>query len=173
MNTLATSQINNVNPTSNTNSNKINNTKQTSNTNSNEIAYVKTPEWLAKLKCSINPKNSKKGNNNSFEYAIALSMTTGDNRNRPENIIHSFQHFNFDNTNHPPKEEDYKTFERNNQSIKLTVLKIGDEEKQLHFPHNDENNNGRNRKVVIILLENNHYIYVTKTKLLTKYIKSN
>ena len=29
-------------------------------------------------------------------------------------IAPNFKHFNFDSINHPPKEEDYKTFERNN-----------------------------------------------------------
>ena len=69
----------------------------------------------SKIKMHHYSKNIKKGDSKSLEYAVALSKTTGDNRNRPENIVHNFKHFNFDNINHPPKEEDYKTFERNNQ----------------------------------------------------------
>ena len=164
MNTLATSQVNNINL------NKINNIEQTPNTN--EIAFVKTPEWLERLNCSINSTNKKKRDNKSFEYAIALSMTAGDNRNRPTNIAPNFKHFNFNDINHPPTQEDYKTFEINNQSIQLTIFKIGNIEK-LHFHYSIEDNKGRNKKVVIILLKNNHYIYLTKPKSLTKYIISN
>ena len=164
MNTLACNQSNSVN--------KIN-TKQTFNPNSGpNDTHAKTPKWLKDLNCSVNPK-IKKDDPECLKYAITLSKTTGANCNRLKNIASNFKHFNFNKINYPPKEEDYKTFERNNESIKLPVLKLGDTKRQLHFHYNGEDKNSRNKKVVVILLENNHYIYVTKLKSLTKYITFN
>ena len=145
------------------------NIKQT--TTSNNI-HVDTPKWLKDSNCSVNPK-IKKDDPEALKYAIALSQTKAPNRNRPKNIALNFKHFKFNNMNSPPTKEDYETFEKNNESVKLTVLKLSDVEKQLHFHYNDEDRNQRSGKVVVILLENNHYIYVTKLKPLTKYIICN
>ena len=169
---MYTLTINQTNKINNTNTNT--DTKQTSITNlNNKTMYVKTPKWLKSLKCSINPANNKKSNNinKSFELAIALSETDGVNRNRISNTEKSLEKFNFDNINHPPKEEDYKTFQRNNQSIKLIVFILDNENKKLRFHYNQKDVNKRNKKVAIILLGNNYYIHVTKLNLLNKYIQ--
>ena len=50
------------------------------------ITNTKTPSWLIPLKCTVNPENNKKLNNQSFKYAIAASETTGDKKFRLTNI---------------------------------------------------------------------------------------
>ena len=125
---------------------------------------------LENLNCSINPKNTKKGDHKSLEYAIAISETTGPNRNRPTNIKPNLNNLNFNNINHPLNEKDYKTSEKNNKLIQLMVYKICDKENELRLHNHNRDKNKRNEKVILILLANNHYIYVTKLNLLTKYI---
>ena len=115
--TNKTNKINNINNIDNTNNINTDNTNNINNINLSKITYVKTPKWLEDLNCSVNPK--KKGDNKFLEYAITLSVTTDVNCNKPKNIIPNFNHFNFNNINHLPKEEDHKTFEENNkQSLK-------------------------------------------------------
>ena len=156
--------------------NQENSVKQMPSINSNcETAFVKTPKWISHKKCSINPLNNKKGDNKSFEHAVALSMhkEMNSNKNRIDKIAPFLINFNFENINHPLEEKDYKTFEENNELIKLTVLKLVDGKDKLCIHYNEECNNKRNNKIVIILLGSNHYIYVTKPKLLHQYIEIN
>ena len=58
------------------------NKSNTSNTSTTAalITNTKTPSWLISLKCTVNPENNKKLNNQSFKYAIAASKTTGDKK---------------------------------------------------------------------------------------------
>ena len=74
--------------------------------------------------------------------------------------------------NYPPTIEDYATFENNYDTIKLYVLKLGDEERDLLFYYSDATKNNRILKIALILLENNHYIFVTKFKTITKFIRN-
>ena len=59
------------------------------------ITNTKTPNWLVPLKCTVNPENNKKLNNQSFKYAIAASKTTGDKKFRLTNIEKHLNEFNF------------------------------------------------------------------------------
>ena len=131
--------------------------------------YNKTPKWLLPLKCTINPENNKKLADKSFKYAIAASKTSGHKRFRLTKIKKHINEFNFENINYPLSENDYETFENNNESIKLIILKQMDE-KELIFSYNDTNKNDRETKLFLLLL-NNHYIFITKPKLLLKYVK--
>ena len=126
-----------------------------------------TPNWLKPLKCTVNPENTKKLCNQSFKYAIAASKVIGDKNHRLSKIEKHLHEFNFDTTN------DYETFENNNKSIKLMILKETNNEKELVFKYNDTNKNDRPIKLCLIHLNSNHYIYVTKFNLISKYIKFN
>ena len=55
----------------------------------------------------------------------------GSNYNRINKIKPFLHHFNFENINHPLKKEDYETFEKNNESISLTVYKPDNEKKSV------------------------------------------
>ena len=87
------------------------------------ITNTKTPSWLIPLKCTVNPENNKKLNGQSFKYAIAVSETTGDKKFRLTNIEKHLNKFNFKGITYPPNTSDYATFENNNISIKLIILK--------------------------------------------------
>ena len=135
------------------------------------ITNTKTPSWLIPLKCTVNPENNKKLNGQSFKYAIAASKTTGDKKFRLTNIEKHLNKFNFEDITYPPNINNYKTFENNNLSIKLIILKESSKEKRLCIKYNDTDKNDRSSKLFLIHLNSDHYIYVTKSEILQhKYI---
>ena len=83
------------------------------------------------LHCTVNPLNDKVNYNKCFDYSIVLSMYSskmGNNYNQLYKIKPYLNEFNFKNINYPLngiplKKEDYQTFERNNESIALNILK--------------------------------------------------
>ena len=133
--------------------------------------YFKTPKWIRTNRCTINPENNKKLGNQSFKYAIVTFKTSGINRCRLKNIEQFMNDFNFTNINYPPEEKDYELFEKNNQSIKITIFKTTENEKELLIHYNQKESNDRTDKIYLILLGNNHYIYVTKLGAISKYVK--
>ena len=116
-------------------------------TTAHTISYSKTPKWLIPLKCTINPENNKKLDNKSFKYAVATSKTSGKKRFRLTNIEKFMHEFNFETINYPPCKKDYETFETNNLSIKLIILKETNNEKELVFKYNQTNKNDRENKL--------------------------
>ena len=98
----------------------------------NNCTFVETPDWIKNKKCTINLKN--KGNK-CFQYSIIVSLFHKKIKNNPERIskIKPFiANLNWENINFPPQEQDYKTFERNNNSIALNVLQFNNEQKISH-----------------------------------------
>ena len=135
------------------------------------ITNTKTPSWLIPLKCTVNPENNKKPNGQSFKYAIAASETTGDKKFRFTNIEKHLNKFNFEGITYPPNINDYATFENNNILIKLIILKESSTEKQLCIKCNGVDKNDRANKLFLIHLNSEHYIYVTKPRIITsKYV---
>ena len=170
MNTLSTAnQENNINTATNQENNINTVTNQENNINT-VITYFKFSEWIKVNTCNINPENNKKLGNKSFKYAIAASKTSGKNRHRLKNIQKFINDFAFKDIDYPLEKKDYEAFENNNPSIKLTIFKTTENEKELLIHYNQVNND-RENKIDLLLLGNNHYIYVTELNLLTKYIK--
>ena len=150
---------------------KFDENKSNTSTTAAPITNTKTPNWLIPLKCTVNPENNKKLNNQSFKYAVAVSKTTGYKKFRLTNIEKHLSKFNFEDITYPPKINDYITFENNNPSIKLIILKESSKGKRLCIKYNDTNKNDRSKKLFLIHLNSDHYIYVTKSEILTrKYV---
>ena len=148
--------------------NKSNTSTPSTTSTAASITNTKTPTLLIPLKCTVNPENNKKLNNQSFKYGIAASKKTGDKKFRLTNIEKHLNKFNFKNITYPPNRNDYVTFENNNLSIKLIILKESSKEKRLCLKYNDTNKNDRSNRLFLIHLNSNHYIYVTKPELLLR-----
>ena len=122
---------------------KFDENKSNTSTTAAPITNTKTPNWLIPLKCTVNPENNKKLNNQLFKYAIAASKTTGDKKFRLTNIEKHLNEFSFKDKTYPPNTNDYKTFENNNTPIKLIILKESSKEKRLCIKYNDTDKNDR------------------------------
>ena len=121
-------------------------TNQENNINS-VIRYFKTPEWIKINTCTINLGNNKKLGNKSFKYAIAASKTSGKNRHRLKNIERFINDFVLKDIDYPLEKKDYEKFENNNPSIKLTIFKTTENEKELLIHYNQVKNNDRENKI--------------------------
>ena len=132
-----------------------------------ENTIVALPIWLKNLRCIINPVNN---DNKCFQYTVAhlYREEINENKGRMNKIKPYLQHFNFENINYPLRKKDYKTFERNNKSVSLNILKPDNENKRVYC-HFKSKNTGREIKIHLLLLENKHYTYVSKTRILSKY----
>ena len=120
--------------------------------------YVKTPEFLVLKKLLINPVTT---DNKSFLDSITLSLhhkTRGKNNTRQNKIRKYSDTFNWENTNFPPTEKDYKQFETDNKDINLNILEITADEKGIDYIYNSKLD--RKYKASILLLENKHYVCV-------------
>ena len=115
------------------------------------------------LRCIINPINDKKGDNECFQYSTALlkHKEIGNNSNRVFKIKPYLRNLNFKYIKYPLKREDYETFERNNESISLNILKPDNAKKKVYY-HFKSKNTGRKIKIYLLLLENKHYIYFSR-----------
>ena len=158
----------------NTSVEQPNNDNTSEEQSNNESTFVMLPKWLKSLRCITNPLNNTKGGDKEcFQYSIGLSKDNeiGKNCGRINKIQLFLRHFNFEDINYPIKKEDYETFERNNESISLNVLKLDNERKRMYY-HFKSKNTGRNIKIHLLLVENKHYTYVTKPHILLKYLKN-
>ena len=77
---------------------------------------------------------------------------------------------NWENINFPPQEQDFKTFEINNKSIALNILKAEEQGKISHYYKSQYNKIRENKVILLILTDNNkkHYIFVKKCNALLK-----
>ena len=53
-------------------------------------SYIKSPEWIANKKATINPKNEE---NRCFEYSIVVALHHKEIKNHPERISHIHHYF--------------------------------------------------------------------------------
>ena len=90
----------------------------------NESTFIETPVRIKNKKYTINPQNK---DNKCFQYSIVISTHRKEIKNNPERISKSrpyINNFNWENINFPPQEQDFKTFEINNESTALNILQI-------------------------------------------------
>ena len=101
----------------------------------------------------LNPKS----NNKSFQYSVKLSLyhkEIGSNFiNRITKIEPYIIDLNWNNINFPPTNQDYASFEINNENISLNIYQLDNEIiSQLYKSiHN------RPKEINLLLLENKHY----------------
>ena len=95
-------------------------------------SYIKSPEWLANKKATINPKNSKC--NCCFAYSIVVELNHQNIKNHPErttNIIPVVDKYDWSHIDFPAGIKDWKKFEKNNDSISLNILQVPHNEKDI------------------------------------------
>ena len=95
----------------------------------NESTSIETPGRIKNKQCTINPQNK---DNKCFQYSIVISTHHKEIKNNPERISKSkpyLNNSNWENINFSPQEQDFKTFEINNESIALNILQVEDQEK--------------------------------------------
>ena len=107
-------------------------------------SYIKSPEWIANKKATINPKNTKC--NCCFAYSIIVALNYQNIKNHPEgmvNIISFMDKHNWEDINFPARIRDWKKFEKNNETIALNILQVPHEEKNIIHAYKSKCNHTR------------------------------
>ena len=89
---------------------------------------------------------------NLFSTLLQHDEIGNKNLSRKSNIKKQLKSFDFKNINYPLKKEDYETFERNNNSIALIVLKPNDD----HF--NSESMLDNTKQKMYLLLNDKYHL---------------
>ena len=91
-------------------------------------SYVDSPDWIKRKKTTINPKNI---DDKCFQQVAAVALNYEEIESNPErvsNIKPFINKHNWKIINHPPKIDDWRTFEKNNSKIALNIFYIKEKE---------------------------------------------
>ena len=134
---------------------------------------IKKSTFSTMLKKSRSVANPKVTDEKSFQYSVAISRhdeMDNKNLNRKGKIKKQLAHFHFKNINYPLKKEDYETFERNNNSVALIVLKPNNEIKKLGYNFNSKSMLDNTKQKIYLLLNDKFHPYVKKAEDFQKYL---
>ena len=116
-------------------------------------SYIKSPEWIANKKATINPKNTKC--NCCFAYSIIVALNHQNIKNHPErivNIIPFMDKYNWEDIDFPAGIRDWKKIEKNNESIALNILQVPHDEKNIIHAYKLKYNHMRKNQVVLLMI---------------------
>ena len=120
-------------------------------------SYIKSPEWLASKRATINPKNE-----NDYECLRCLTISAWNcnkiAKKEFENIFHK------DFSSH---QRDCERFEQNNKSIALNVLFAPKNSEKITFVYKSEHNYKREKNALLLMINNGDekYYFAVKSKL--------
>ena len=113
-------------------------------------SYIKSPEWIASKKAIINPKNK---DDRCFEYSIVVALHHMEIKSDPERIFQkepssSFQEefscdYNCQGIDFPAGIKEWKSFEKNNETIALNILQVPHDEIKITHAYKSEYNHIR------------------------------
>ena len=84
-----------------------------------------TADLLYNKKATINPDNSKRGDNKCFQYAVLIDVyhkELNKNPGRIEPLSKFFNRYNWCGINYPPDLTDFKGFQNKNKDLLLTTF---------------------------------------------------
>ena len=87
-------------------------------------SYIDSPDWIKKQKA--NNINSKNEDNKCFQYAATVTLNYEEikwNSERVSNFKLLINKYNWEKINYLSKIDDWKTFEKNNPTTVLNILK--------------------------------------------------
>ena len=111
-------------------------------------SYVKSPEWLANKKATINPKN---GNDDEcLPWSIICALNYNEIMKKEfENIFKKIKHEDKDFSSH---KRDWENFEQNNESIALNVLFSSQNSEEITLVYKSEHNYNRENNALLLMI---------------------
>ena len=127
-------------------------------------SYVKSPEWLANKKATINPK--KENVDECLRWSTICALNYNEIMKKEfENLFEKIKHEDKDFSSH---KRDWENFEQNNESIALNVLFLSKDSEEITLLYKSEHNYNRENKVLLLMIngdDNEKYYFVVKSKL--------
>ena len=127
-------------------------------------SYVKSPEWLANKKATINPKNKNNNECSRWSKICALNyneIMKKEFENIFKNIKHEYKDFSW-------QKRDRENFEQNNESIALNVLFLSQDNEEITLVYKPEHNLEQENKVLLLMISDdekyNYYWEVKKNQ---------
>ena len=111
-------------------------------------SYVKSPEWLANKKATINPKNKNNNECSRWSKICALNyneIMKKEFENIFKNIKHEYKDFSW-------QKRDRENFEQNNESIALNVLFLSQDNEEITLVYKSEHNLEQENKVLLLMI---------------------
>ena len=116
-------------------------------------SYIKSPEWIANKKATINHKNTKC--NCCFPYSLVAALNHQKIRNHPEliaNITPFVDQYDWSGIDFPAGTKDWKRFEKNNGTIALNILQVPHNEKNICHVYKSKYYHERKNQVLLLMI---------------------
>ena len=126
-------------------------------------SYVKSPEWLANKKATINPKN--KNDYECLRWSIISALNYNEIMKKEfENIFKKIKHEDKDFSS---QKRDWETFEQNNESLALNVLFSSQNSEEITLLYKSEHNYNRENNALLLMINDDQkcYYFAVKSKL--------
>ena len=128
-------------------------------------SYVKSSEWLANKKATINPKNEN--DDECLRWSIICALNYNEIMKKEfENIFKKIKHEDKDFSSH---KRDWENFEQNNESIALNVLFSSKDSEEITLLYKSEYSLERENKALLLRINDDdngkYYYFAVKSKL--------
>ena len=126
-------------------------------------SYVKSPEWLANKKATINPKN--KNDNECLRWSTVSTLNYNEIMKKEiESIFKIIKHEDKDFSSH---KRDWNNFEQSNESIALNVLFSSQNSEEITLFYKSEHNYNREINALLLMINDDekYYYFAVKSKL--------
>ena len=124
-------------------------------------SYIKSPEWIADKKATINPKIE---GNRCFEYSMSVPLHHKEIKNHPEikSRIHYYfsWDYNWEGIQFPAGIKDWKRFEKNNETVALNVLVVLHNEIKITYK-SKYNHTCKNQIVLLMITDGEQWHYIS------------
>ena len=125
--------------------------------------YVKSTEWLANKKATINPKN--KNDDECLRWSTISALNYNEIMKKEfENIFKKIKHEDKDFSSH---KRDWENFEQNNESIALNVLFASQNSEEITLVYKSEHNYNRENNALLLMINDDkkYHYFAIKSKL--------
>ena len=133
--------------------------------------YVKSPEWLANKKATINPKN--KNDYGCLRWSIIFALNYNEIMKKEfENI---FKKIKLEDKDFSLHQRDWENFEQNNESVALNALFSSRDSEEITIVYKSEHNLERENNVLLLMIndgdddddddDDEKYYFAVKSKL--------
>ena len=126
-------------------------------------SYIKSPEWLANKKATINPEN--KNDDECLRWSTISALNYNEIMKKEfENIFKKIKHEDKDFSS---QKRDWENFEQNNESIALNVLFASQNSEEITLVYKSEHNLERENNALLLVINDDekYYYFAVKSKL--------
>ena len=111
-------------------------------------SYIKSPEWLANKKATINPKN--KNDYECLRWSIISALNYNEIMKKEfENIFKKIKHEDKDFSSH---QRDWENFEQNKESVALNVIFSSQNSEEITLLYKSQHNLERENNVLLLMI---------------------